>query len=251
MEFSSATHRYGKIFLMLKITELMNSLSEIREIFHSEADFQHALAWHIHKERKNCQVRLEYPFPGKRKNRKYLDIWLPDMKIAIELKYRTRKLICHQETSGSWIDLTNKDKSTLRQILQQGKELFELRNQGAQDTLRYDFIKDIQRLEQATGPDGPAKTGFAVFLTNDPLYWHPPRKTNPVDGDFRLDKSVIKGKKKLDWTEEASRGTKKGREKAIRLKKSYKLKWKNFSSLGEKNNQQFKYLAVKVAGQTP
>lgn len=209
---------------MLEITELMKSLAEDRPIFHSEADFQHALAWHIHK-RKNCKVRLEYPFQEKGENRKYLDIWLPGMEIAIELKYGTREL-----------------------EYRQGEEFFELRNQAAQDTLRYDFIKDIQRLEQATGPDGPAKTGVAVFLTNDPSYWRSPQKTNPVDAAFRLHKGKIEGGKNLDWAKETSPGTKKNREKAIKLKKSYELEWKVFSNL---NNQQFQYLAVEVAGQIP
>ena len=213
---------------MLNITEIMKNLAKDRPIFHSEADFQHALAWHIHKKRKNCQVRLEYPFQGKGKNRKYLDIWLPSIEIAIELKYRTRELK-HQ----------------------QGKEFFGLRNQAAQPTLRYDFIKDIQRLEQVTGPGGLAKTGFAIFLTNDPSYRRHPRKTNPVDIAFRLDKGVVEGKKNLDWTEETSPGTKKNREKAIELEKSYKLKWEIFSNLGKENNQEFRYLAVEVPGRAP
>ena len=207
----------------------MKDLAKGRQIFHSEADFQHALAWHIHKKLKNCQVRLEYPFQEKGGNRKYLDIWLPSVEIAIELKYRTRELKHRQ-----------------------GKEFFDLRNQAAQDVLRYDFIKDIQRLEQATGPGGPAKIGFAILLTNDPPYWCHPQKTNPVDAAFRLHKGVVEGKKNLDWTKEASPGTKKGREKAIKLKKSYKLKWEVFPNhLGVENNQEFRYLAVEVTGRAP
>lgn len=215
---------------MLNIAEIMKDLAKGRPIFHSEADFQHALAWHIHKKLKNCQVRLEHPFQEKGENRKYLDVWLPtaSMEIAIELKYRTRELKHRQD-----------------------KEFFDLRNQAAQPTLRYDFIKDISRLEQATGPGGLAKTGFAIFLTNDPPYWRHPQKTNPVDIAFRLDKEVVEGKKDLDWTKETSPGTKKNREKAIKLKKSYKLKWEIFSNLGEKNNQEFRYLAVEVPGRAP
>ena len=33
---------------MLDISDLMTGLAVSRKVFHSEADFQHALAWHIH-----------------------------------------------------------------------------------------------------------------------------------------------------------------------------------------------------------
>ena len=33
---------------MLAVRDLMAGLAESRKVFHSEADFQHALAWHIH-----------------------------------------------------------------------------------------------------------------------------------------------------------------------------------------------------------
>ena len=48
---------------MLDITHLMNELAHDRLVFHSEADFQHALAWRIHDAMPDCGVRLEYsPF---------------------------------------------------------------------------------------------------------------------------------------------------------------------------------------------
>ena len=34
---------------MLDIKGLLTALAESRKVFHSEADFQHALAWHIHQ----------------------------------------------------------------------------------------------------------------------------------------------------------------------------------------------------------
>ena len=36
---------------MLDIEGLLTSLAQSRKVFHSEADFQHALAWQIHKAR--------------------------------------------------------------------------------------------------------------------------------------------------------------------------------------------------------
>ncbi len=122
--------------------KLLEDFSRHRPVFHSEADFQLALAWHIHEKFPDSQVRLEYkPF---RDENIYLDIWLQVPGVAIELKYTTQKL--KTERDG---------------------EVFSLRSQSAQDTRRYDFISDIARLERIVRDSGPTRAGFAVLLTND------------------------------------------------------------------------------------
>ncbi len=45
--------------------KLMADLAAHRPIFHSEADFQHALAWQIHEAMPDCEIRLEWPYPKK------------------------------------------------------------------------------------------------------------------------------------------------------------------------------------------
>ena len=44
---------------MFDMDGLMRSLADTRKVFHSEADFQHALAWHIHEAMPESQIRLE------------------------------------------------------------------------------------------------------------------------------------------------------------------------------------------------
>jgi hypothetical protein len=44
---------------MITLENTLPSLSRERPIFHSEADFQHALAWHIHPRHPDTRVRLE------------------------------------------------------------------------------------------------------------------------------------------------------------------------------------------------
>ena len=92
---------------MLDIPVLMRALARDRPVFHSEADFQHALAWRLHETIPDCGVRLEYKPPDKRI---YLDLWLEHFGVAIELNYRTRLL--EMEHNG---------------------EVFALRNQSATD----------------------------------------------------------------------------------------------------------------------
>ena len=73
---------------MFHVHGLMAKLSVRRPVFHSEADFQHAFAWLVQTEMPDYEIRLEYrPIQDERR---YLDIWINNTRLAIELKYRTR-----------------------------------------------------------------------------------------------------------------------------------------------------------------
>ena len=205
---------------MLDITKLMNDLARDRPVFHSEADFQHALAWRIHKGIRDGAVRLEFkPFPAEPM---YLDIWLPRIGVALELKYATRRLKFQHEG-----------------------EDFALRDQRAQDIKRYDFLKDIQRLEKLRSlPD--ARTGFAVLLTNDPSYWNRSLRRATVDAGFRLHEGrTITGE--MTWSKRASAGTTKHREAPIRLYGSYDLQWRDYADAENGQYRRFRYLVVQTS----
>lgn len=201
------------------VATLMKGLALDCPIFLSEAEFQHALALHVRDAMPGRQVCLEFPpFPDERMS---LDMWLPDMGIAIELKWGTRGL--KVERDGGF---------------------FELGDQVSSPTLRYDFVKDVQRLERVTGGYGPADAGFAVLLTNDPSYWNPPRKENTVDAEFRIHEGAAVGGK-MEWSGKASPKTKEGREDPIELNGSYACRWRDYLRL-EGEYGQFRYLAIKV-----
>ena len=205
---------------MLDIRCLLTQLADSRKVFHSEADFQHALAWHIHQTMRKSQIRLEYPVPVEHR-KMYVDIYLPDEKIAIELKYVTRRL-----------ELYN-------------GESFALRGQRAQNQRRYDFLRDIHRLERMRSEPGLCEAGHAVLLTNDPLYWNEPGSLDTVDCAFRVHEGkVISGKRA--WACRASSGTVKGRECPIQLAGCYRLRWQDYSCFFGKPRGKFRYLAVSV-----
>ncbi len=203
------------------IKGIIKKLSSERPIFHSEADFQFALAWKIKEIYSNFEIRLE-----KRKtiNGKeiYFDIFAfnENHKIAIELKYKTQKF-----------DYEHKN------------EHFELKEQSAQDQGGYDFLKDISRLEQAVS-DSIINLGFAIFLTNDKSYWKEPKRQNVNDIDFKIynQRQIYKGQE-LRWKEKASKGTTGGRGNPIFLNDDYKFYWESYSQI---NNHEFKYLLVKI-----
>lgn len=211
---------------VLKITEIMKNLAEDRPIFHLEKDFQLALSMQI-QTKQGVQVRPEHPFRDEEKKRKYLDIWIRNKKVAIELKYKTQRLIIRHK---------NED--------------FSLRNQSAQDEGRYDFLKDVERLEKIID-DGQAREGFAVLLTNDPLYWTSQGR-DTTSFNFRLEKGrKIRKDEKMKWKfPRAIPKSMKKRRKSIILRSSYELEWRPYYSFRKVENGRFKYLAVKVTGQT-
>lgn len=45
----------------MNLDSLLNQLALKRPIFHSEADFQHTLAWEVHLSHPAAEVRLERP----------------------------------------------------------------------------------------------------------------------------------------------------------------------------------------------
>ena len=213
---------------MIDVPKLMYDLASDRPVFHSEADFQHALAWRMHEVDRDARIRLEWPveWPDPRK-RIYVDIYLPNLKVAVELKYRTRKLV-HQH-DGEW---------------------FRLRYHSAQDIGRYDFLKDIQRLEQLSlSKRTDVRAGFAILLTNDPLYWKEPQPDvkEAIDAELKLHEGSKK-EGEMAFADHAAAGGIDGREEPIRLKGSHRLRWQEYSEVGDGPYREFRYLAIQVGG---
>lgn len=212
---------------MINIEQLLNQALFERCVFHSEADFQHHLAWFIHQHHQDYQVRLEYPLPKEDGSSRweYCDIVIVGASetVGIELKYKTKK--------------TQGDIVIENDVFQ--KEVFKLKNQSAQDIGRYDFLKDVARLEQWTA-SGQHKfsSGYAILLTNDPSYWNAPKKDNTNDRAFRLHHKEISGD--LSWSAQASKGTTIGRCETISLRSHYPLKWCNAPQY------EFKYLLLEI-----
>jgi hypothetical protein len=79
----------------VSLPKILRALADHRPVFHSEADFQHTLAWEIHRSVPRAAVRLECPVkvPGRTKPL-HVDVWIEQEgeAIVIELKYKTRTL---------------------------------------------------------------------------------------------------------------------------------------------------------------
>ncbi|MEJ5377874.1 MAG: hypothetical protein WHX93_14965 [bacterium] len=207
---------------MIEIREVFSSLARQRPVFHSEADFQHAFAWEIHQKLPSASIRLELPVQVQNQSL-HVDIWVAyqDAISAIELKYKTRAL-----------------------AVRIGNEQYRLKDQSAQDIGRYDFVKDIQRLEQLAATYRNL-TGYAILLTNDSAYWIKPASPSTVDAAFRLhDGRMLEGS--LAWDAKASDGTKKNREQPLGLQGKYHLQWSDYSHPSSESYGEFRSLVVKV-----
>ena len=202
----------------------MTTLAERRPIFHSEADFQHEMAWQLRGQTGNAP-RLEYPLESKIfGNRIYIDIWLPCINIALELKWYTSQL--------GWTDKNG--------------ESFFLKEQGTESFMRYDFLKDVERLERLEAPG--YKTGFVILLGNGSLLWRPrPTNQETPDEEFRIHEGRKRVTGYLNWSPKASSSMKSaGRKDMIYLKGSYPVVWQPYSNLNASKNGEFRYLAFQV-----
>src|SRR4051812_8446151 len=112
---------------VFEIGTFMRRLAASRPVFHSEADFQHAFAWELHRLIPDGQFRLECKRAGL-ESRARLDIWIrrpTGSFMAVELKYKKRPLQVEIDS-----------------------EIYDLTSDGAQVIGRYDFLLDVCRLER-------------------------------------------------------------------------------------------------------
>jgi hypothetical protein len=203
----------------LDLVAALSALAERRPVFHSERDFQHALAWQIQLSYPEAQIRLE-PRPQRGIHLDLL-VRMGERRTAIELKYLVAAL--HATVSG---------------------ELFDLPHQSAYDISRHDVIKDITRVE-ALLADGYAEEGCVVVLTNDRSYWQPSSRSDTIDAAFRLHEGrILAGT--FAWAARAGRGTTRRRDTPMHLTGHYPCRWQDYSQVGQTKGQaaSFRYLLI-------
>lgn len=207
----------------LDLASILRSLRATRPVFHSEADFQHHLAWQVHLAEARLQVRLEVrPNPALREQ---LDLLVRDpatgSATAIELKY----------LKARWEGVVD-------------GEAFTLLNQGAQDISRYDVVKDIARVERFVAANR-GWNGYSVTITNDPSYWREPvRAVTTIDAAFRVHHGAVLAGERA-WGPAAGEGTMRGRTAALSLAGSRSIAWRDYSDVGGSRGV-FRVLVVPV-----
>jgi hypothetical protein len=116
----------------------------------------------------SAQIYVEYPDTYENKKRRIDIVLFIDGKMfPIELKFKTKE---------DTVKIYNRD--------------INLRNHAAVDIGRYDYLKDIERIETFTNNKDFA-SGYSIMLTNDSKYYEAPRE-DTIDIEFNLSESCIK-----------------------------------------------------------
>lgn len=213
---------FGGLKMDFDILKVVEYLKNKRKIFISEADFQFEMAWAIKELYPEAKVRLEYCPEFEPSMHIDILVIIDSKWIPIELKYKTKK--CFKTIDN---------------------EAFILKEHSAKDVNCYLYLKDLQRIEHIKENAPFFEKGYGVFLTNERSYLKEPNKPNCVYKEFSLANGIVKSGI-MQWSETASLGTKKGNERPIHLKGTYKIQWNTYSELDESNSGKFFVLINKI-----
>lgn len=216
------------------IIQIIVALSKVRRLFWSEDDFKFAFASQIQLKFGNAaEIRLEKRYKGENGKNSYTDIVvrMGGRNFPIELKYKTAE--------GSYVDLNN--------------EAVGLMTHSAVDLGCYAYLKDINRLEYLAKTDPDFERGFAIILTNEPLYYRDTGRSSVYDAFKIYDGKTVSGM--LDWDrsnydlEKLPSWLKS--HPAFGLAGSYDMNWRNYGSVLQSLDDpadctQFKYQIAVV-----
>ena len=194
----------------------LSLLAVRRPVFHSEADFQFALAWQVQLADPHVRVHLEVVTSSG----EHLDMAFEKggEYTAIELKYITRKWNGTDHTGHEYL----------------------LKEHSAHDQRRYDVVKDIKRVEQFVGGRQGAN-GAVVLVTNVPQLWTGTGSGSSIDGAFHIGDGVKLAGERV-WSREPADLK---RRSPLHLVGQYELSWQDYS--GTPDSHWMRLLVVEVA----
>jgi hypothetical protein len=208
----------------------METLSARRPVFHSEADFQLALAMVMSQDERVSRIRLERRIalrePVRDRAHVNVDVLarLNGQPVGLELKYPKRNLECTEFADGELED-------------------FQL-PEGAYDVDAPEFWHDTARLERLIA-EGEVVAGVSVMLSNYEL-WERERLmgSRSKAHEFALyDTRAVQAGQKLAWrgaTAAVDTGP-------VRLQNEYRCLWRQYSTVGECRTE-FRYLILEPGG---
>lgn len=206
----------------IDLNRVVVSLAERRKIFHSEADFQHELAWILREQDGSLDIRLEHPRHDRSGAIDLVARRAGKPVLALELKYLCRGI----ETTSQ-------------------NEAFSLKAQSAYPLRRYDVVKDLEAVERFAAAY-PGAQGAVIVLTNDRGYWQLRDEGRRSDEAFRFQEGRTLGGL-LDWAPGTTDSLRKGRAAPINLEHSYATAWRPYSVVDEhRPGGELKFLCLEV-----
>ena len=155
--------------------------------------------------------------------------------VESDLKSSTRRIDIMIEIGGKkiGIELKYKNKAVPGE---------EYPNHGADNNNKFDFFKDVQRLEELKNIKDKKfhiEKGFAIFITNDHLYWNPAGKGTLKEAFNLCDGTELSGTYKAEWK------SRKG--KSVEFSGSHKIQWMPpLEGPDKKDGKTFRCLIVEV-----
>ncbi len=167
-------------------TDVKQFLDTNKELLFNERDLQMHLATFLRQTGHYDDVDVEYYVP------------LSELKGYIWNNELRMDVLVRKGKEFLPIELKYKTKTVRKKLLRFGESVAEevevMKNQGAQDLGKYDFWKDVRRIEIVRNRFSSIKNGLAVFVTNDPMYVQRGReKSNHIkfsmdEGSHRIEK---------------------------------------------------------------
>lgn len=143
-------------------TDVQQFLDTNKELLFNERDLQMHLATFLKQIGHYDDVDVEYYVP------------LSELKGYIWNNELRMDVLVHKGKEFLPIELKYKTKTVRKKLLRFGESVAEeievMKNQGAQDLGKYDFWKDVRRIEIVRNRFSNIKNGLVVFVTNDPMY---------------------------------------------------------------------------------
>lgn len=159
------------------------------ELMFNEIDFQVQLAIYLRSSGQYDDVDVEYSLP-----RTLIDDydWKSNLRIDIVVS-----------RGGEYcpVELKFSTKGVTREIKRFGKffpDTVVMKNQGAQDLVRYNYWKDVRRIELLRRIFDSVRGGLAVLLTNDMSYTRPVLATS-ASAPFSTHEGGCAGGGAMDW----------------------------------------------------
>ena len=151
-------------------TDVKQFLDTNKELLFNERDLQMHLATFLRLTGHYDDVDVEYYVP------------LSELKGYIWNNELRMDVLVRKGKEFLPIELKYKTKFVRKKLLRFGESVAEevevMKNQGAQDLGKYDFWKDVRRIEIVRNRFGCIKNGLAVFVTNDPAYLQAGKETS-------------------------------------------------------------------------
>jgi len=203
-----------ELFSLLKV-DIHSFIARQTRLMFNEMDFQMQLGLFLRESGHYDNVEVEYFLPTHDTDILKGYEWDSNMRIDIvvsrqgkyipvELKYTTR--LVRRDAMRFGIEV---------------KQLEVMRNQGAHDNIRYNFWKDVRRVELVKKIFPTVDHGLVVFLTCDPAYTKAPRRDSSC-APFSMAGEEPVGGGFMDWNGTPATRTS---HRPFHLDGRYQIKW--------------------------